>query len=66
MELTAYFHRIYGIVPWNQLNFHGINAKNLPSTAMETLKTPSEYFVDFNHGFQGFSTANLEKGSDKK
>ena len=77
MESTAYFHRIYGIVPWNPLNFHGINGKNLwhfmnfhnflllvylPSTAMETLKTPSEYSVDFNHGFQGFSMANLEKG----
>ena len=77
MELTAYFHRIYGIVPWNPLNFHGINGKNiwhfmnfhnflllvyLPSTAMETLKTPSEYSVDFNCGFQGFSMANLEKG----
>ena len=77
MESTAYFHRIYGIVPWNPLNFHGINGKNLwhfmnfhnflllvymPSTAMETLKTPSEYSVDFNRGFQGFSMANLEKG----
>ena len=77
MELTAYFHRIYGIVPWNPLNFHGINGKNLwhfmnfhnflllvylPSTAMETLKTPSEYSLDFNRGFQGFSMANLEKG----
>ena len=77
MELTAYFHRIYGIVPWNPLNFHEINGKNLwhfmnfhnflllvylPSTAMETLKTPSEYSVDFNRGFQGFSMANLEKG----
>ena len=29
---------------------------------METLKTPSEYSVDFNRGFQGFSMANLEKG----
>ena len=29
---------------------------------METLKTPSEYFVDFNCEFQGFSMANLEKG----
>ena len=63
MESTAYFHRIYSIVPWNPLNFHGINGKNLwhfmnfhnflllvylPSTAMETLKTPSEYSVDFN------------------
>ena len=78
MELMAYFHRIYGIVPWNPLNFHGINGKNLwhfmnfhnflllvylPSTAMETLKKPSEYSVDFNRGFQGFSMANLEKGS---
>ena len=34
----------------------------LLSTAMETLKTPSEYSVDFNRGFQGFSMANLEKG----
>ena len=34
----------------------------LPSTAMETLKTPSEYSVDFNCGFQEFSMANLEKG----
>ena len=80
MELTAYFHRIYGIVPWNPLNFHGINGKNLwhfmnfhnflllvylPSTAMETLKTPFEYSVDFNRGFQGFSMANLEKGKGK-
>ena len=78
MELTAYFHRIYSIVPWNPLNFHGINGKNLwhfmnfhnflllvylPSTAMETLKMPSEYSIDFNRGFQGFSMANLEKGS---
>ena len=77
MELTAYFHRIYDIVPWNPLNFHGINGKNLwhfmnfhnflllvylPSTAIETLKTPSEYSVDFNRGFQGFSMANVEKG----
>ena len=29
---------------------------------METLKTPSEYSVDFKRGFQGFSMANLEKG----
>ena len=29
---------------------------------METLKTPSEYSVDFNRGFQRFSMANLEKG----
>ena len=75
MESMANFHRIYGIVPWNPLNFHGINGKNLwhfmnfhnflllvylPSTAMETLKTPSEYSVDINRGFQGFSMANLE------
>ena len=81
MELTAYFHRIYGIVPWNPLNFHGINGKNLwhfmnfhnflllvylPSTAMETLKMPSEYSVDFNRGFQGFSMANLEKGIEAR
>ena len=78
MESTAYPHRIHDIVPWNPLNFHGINGKNLwhfmnfhnflllvylPSTAMETLKTPSEYSVDFNRRFQGFSMANLEKGS---
>ena len=77
MESTAYFHRIYGIVPWNPLNFHRINGKNLwhfmnfhnflllvylPSTAMETLKTPSEYSVDFNRGFQGFYMAKLETG----
>ena len=77
MESMAYFHRIYGIVPWNPLNFNGINGKNLwhfmnfhnflllvylPSTAMETLKTPSEYSVNFNRGFQGFSMANLETG----
>ena len=77
MESMAYFHRIYGIVPCNPLNFHGINGKNLwhfmnfhnflflvylPSTAMETLKMPSEYSVDFNRGFEGFSMANLEKG----
>ena len=77
MELMVYFHRIYGIVPWNPLNFHGINGKNLwhfmnfhnslllvylPSTAMETLKRPSEYSVDLNSRFQGFSMANLEKG----
>ena len=29
---------------------------------METLKTLSEYSVDFNRRFQGFSMANLEKG----
>ena len=75
--INGIVHRIYGIVPWNPLNFHGINGKNLwhfmnfhnflllvylPSTAMETLKMPSEYSVDFNRGFQGFSMANLEKG----
>ena len=32
------------------------------NNAMETLKTPSEYSVDFNRGFQGFSMANLETG----
>ena len=79
MESTANFRRIYGIVPWNPLIFRGINGKNLrhfinfhifllfvylPSTVMETLKTPSEYSVDFNHGFQRFSMANLEKGND--
>ena len=26
---------------------------------------PSEYSVDFNRGFQGFSMANLEKGMVK-
>ena len=26
----------------------------LQSTAMETLKKPSEYSVDFNRGFKGF------------
>ena len=30
---------------------------------METLKTSSEYSVDFNRGFQGFSMANLETGN---
>ena len=80
MESMAHFHRIYGIVPWNPLNFCGINGKNLwhfmnfpnfllliylPSTAMETLKTPSEYSVHFNRGFQEFSMANLEKGCFK-
>ena len=45
------------------MNFHNfLLLVYLPSTAMETLKTPSEYSVDFNHGFQGFSMANLEKG----
>ena len=78
MQSMAYFHRIYGSVPWNLLNFRGINGKNLrhfinfhnfllliylPSTAMETLKTSSEYSVDFNRGFQRFSMANLEKGN---
>ena len=29
---------------------------------METLKTLSDYSIDFNRGFQGFSIANLEKG----
>ena len=77
MKSMAYSHRIYGIVPWNPLNFHGINGKNLwhfmnfhnflllvylPSTAMETLKTLSQYSVDFNCGFQGLSMANLETG----
>ena len=31
-------------------------------TAMETLKTTSEYSVDFNRGFQGFSMAILKTG----
>ena len=81
MESTAYFHRIYGNVPWNPLYFHGINGKNLwhfmnfhnflllvylPSTAMETLKTPSEYSVEFKCGFQGFSMANLETGEQQR
>ena len=30
---------------------------------METFKTPSEYSVDFDRGFQEFSMANLETGS---
>ena len=30
---------------------------------METFKTPSEYSVDFNRGFQEFSMANLETGN---
>ena len=48
------------------MNFHNfLLLVYLPSTAMETLKTPSEYSVDFNRGFQGFSMANLEKGGDK-
>ena len=29
---------------------------------METLNTPSEYSVNFNHGFQGVSMANIETG----
>ena len=76
MESMANFRRIYGIIPLNPLNFRGIKGKNLrhfinfhnfllliylPSTAMETLKTPSEYSVDFNRGFQRFSMANLQK-----
>ena len=82
MESMAYFHRIYGIVPWNPLNFCGINGKNLwhfmnfpnfllliylPSTAMETLKTPSEYSVDFTmskyyiiHWFSIFMSYNKQ------
>ena len=45
------------------MNFHNfLLLVYLPSTAMETLKTPSEHSVDFNRGFQGFSMANLEKG----
>ena len=45
------------------MNFHNfLLLVYLPSTAMETLKMPSEYSVDFNRGFQGFSMANLEKG----
>ena len=57
-------------LPWNQrqksMAFHELQnlllLVYLPSTAMETLKTPSEYSVDFHCGFQGFSMANLEKG----
>ena len=57
-------------LPWNQRQNlrHFINFQKLllliylPSAAMETLKTPSEYSVDFNRGFQRFSMANLEKG----
>ena len=45
------------------MNFHNfLLLVYLPSTAMETLKTPSEYSVDFNRGIQGFSMANLETG----
>ena len=45
------------------MNFHNfLLLIYLPSTAMETFKMPSEYSVDFNHGFQEFSMANLEKG----
>ena len=47
------------------MNFHNfLMLAYLPSTAMETLKTPSEYSIDFNRGFQGFSMANLEKGQE--
>ena len=47
------------------MNFHNfLLLVYLPSTAMETLKTSSEYSVDINRGFQGFSMANLEKGSE--
>ena len=46
------------------MNFHNFLLLDyFPSTAMETLKTPSEYSVDFNRGFQGFSMANLETGN---
>ena len=76
MESMTYFRRIYGVVPWNPLipwnqrqksmAFHKLPqflfSIYLPSTAMETLKTPSEYSVDFNRGFQRFSMANIEKG----
>ena len=45
------------------MNFHNVLLLvYLPSTAMETLKTPSEYSVDFNRGIQGFSMENLETG----
>ena len=45
------------------MNFHNfLLLAYLPSTAMETLKMPSQYSVDFNRGFQGFSMANLETG----
>ena len=44
------------------MNFHNfLLLVYLPPTAMETLKTLSEYSVDFSRGFQGFSMANLEK-----
>ena len=57
-------------LPWNQRQKYTAFHK-LPQffvvdlfaiNCMETLKTPSEYSVDFNHGFQRFSMANLEKG----
>ena len=61
-------------LPWNQwqksMAFHELPQflllVYLPSTAMETLKTPSEYSVDFNRGFQGFSMANLQKGESRE
>ena len=56
MESTA---KIYGI-SWTSTFF--LLLVYLPSTAKETLKTPSEYSVDFNRRFQGFSMANLETG----
>ena len=57
-------------LPWNKQQHlrHFINFQKfllliyLLSAAMETLKTPSEYSVDFNRRFQRFSMANLEKG----
>ena len=60
-------------LPWNQqqksMAFHelpqffvvGVFAINCHGN----LKTQSEYSVDFNRGFQGFSMANLEKGNDQ-
>ena len=59
-------------LPWNQwqksMAFHelpqffvvGLFAINCHGNLK---KTPSEYSVDFNRGFQGFSMANLEKGT---
>ena len=77
MESTAYFRKIYGSIPWNPLNFHGINSKNLwhfinfhnflllvylPSSAMETFKTPSEYSVDLSADFMGFHGKSRDGG----
>ena len=63
IEFMALFHGINGKNLWYFMNFHiFLLLVYLPSTAMETLKTPSEYSVDFNRGFQGFSMAYLETG----